>query len=72
MGENGYQPLSYMELATYADRVLKLHPSSAELYYKVMEATDNGILYDYYASAKAKRDAELEEAKKNPRKRPRK
>lgn len=65
MGENGYQPFTYQEMAVYAEKVLKLRPAMASLYYKTMEETDNGVLYDHFVSSNAKREAAMEEAKKN-------
>ncbi|QYW06474.1 hypothetical protein uan_062 [Pseudomonas phage UAntarctica] len=69
MGENGYQPLTYQEMAVYAERVLRLHPGSSRLFYKTMEETDNAVLYDHYVSSNAKRQAAEEAAKKTKPKR---
>jgi hypothetical protein len=59
LGQSGYQPLAYQELADFAERVLKLGPLSESLYYRAMEETDNGVLYDHYAKQKS----DLDEAK---------
>lgn len=67
MGENGYQPFTYQEMAVYAEKVLKLRPAMTSLYYKVMEETDNAVLYDHYVSSNAKREAAMEEAKTKPK-----
>lgn len=64
MGENGYQPLTFQEMAVYAEKVLHLRPAMSRLYFKTMEETDNGVLYDHFVSSNAKREAAMEEAKK--------
>lgn len=48
LGPNGYQPLSYQEVATFAKDVIKVAPSQMELFFAVMEEADNGVLYDHY------------------------
>ena len=67
MGENGYQPFTYQEMAVYAQRVLRLRPGMESLYFKAMEETDNAVLYDHYVSTNAKREAAMEEAKSKPK-----
>lgn len=52
LGQNGYQPLSYQEMADYAERVAKVHPNQLELFYMTIEETDNGVLYDQYMKSK--------------------
>jgi hypothetical protein len=69
LGEHGYQPLSYQEMADFAERIIKVHPSQMDLFYRTMEATDNAVLYDHYETSKAKMDAAEEERKKRPKRR---
>lgn len=64
IGQHGFQPLSYQEMAGYADHVLNLEQSERSLYFRVMEETDNAVLYDRWQ----KDSAELEEIKKEPKK----
>lgn len=68
--ESGMLPLTFQELATYADRIAPMHPSMRNLFFRTMEETDNGVMYDAYmkrteATEQAKRDAE--EARRKPR-----
>lgn len=57
IGQHGYQPLPYQEMADFAERILKLHPEQADLFYLTMEETDNAILYDQHMQTKAEADA---------------
>lgn len=68
--DNGYQPLTYQEMADFADHVLALRAPLRPLFFLAMEETDNGVLYDHYqkASAAAK---EAEENRPKPSKKPR-
>lgn len=67
-GQNGYQPLSYQEMADFAERVLRLHPDQMDLFYLTMEETDNAILYDQFTKSEAERVAAEKDLPK-PRKR---
>lgn len=67
-GQHGYQPLSYQEMADFAERILKLHPDQSDLFYLTMEETDNAILYDQHMKTKAEA-ADLEDKIPKPRKR---
>jgi hypothetical protein len=60
------QPLNYQEMADFAERVLRLHPSQLDLFYLTMEETDNAILYDQFTKSEADRKA-LEDTKRKPR-----
>lgn len=66
--QNGFQPISFQEMAQFCDNVLRLTGDLRSLFFRVMEETDNGVLYDSYLKTKA----DLEEAKKEPPKKPRK
>ncbi|WP_443699590.1 hypothetical protein [Pseudomonas sp.] len=52
-GQNGYQPLSYQEMADFADRVLRLGDEEREWFFVAMEETDNAVLYDRHMKDKA-------------------
>lgn len=62
--ENGFQPLQYQEMAQFEKAVLRLDPDLRRLYFKTMEETDNGVLYDHYTKAKEK----AEEVRRTPAK----
>lgn len=66
-GNTGYQPLSYQEMADFAERVLRLHPEQMSLFYLTMEETDNAILYDQYTKAEAKRIADEKDPPRKPK-----
>lgn len=68
--EHGYQPLQYQEMAQFADHVLNLEQDLRPLFFRTMEETDNGVLYDHYAKAK-ERTPEAPRPKKLPRPTPR-
>ncbi|MBU0563265.1 MAG: hypothetical protein KJ890_07060 [Gammaproteobacteria bacterium] len=68
--EHGYQPLQYQEMAQFADHVLSLEQGLRPLFFRTMEETDNGVLYDHYAKAK-ERTPEAPRPKKPPRPTPR-
>lgn len=55
-------------MADFAERILKLHPEQADLFYLTMEETDNAILYDQHMQTKAEADA-AEQNLPKPRKR---
>ena len=55
--QHGYQPLAYQEMADFGERVLRLHPTMMSLYYRAMEAADNGVLYDHFQKSQAKMEA---------------
>lgn len=67
-GQSVCQPLSYQEMADFAERILKLHPDQADLFYLTMEETDNAFLYDQYIKSKAEAD-DAEKKVPKPRKR---
>lgn len=72
-GEHGYQPIPYQELADFGERVLKLPPDLLSLYYGVMEATDNAVLYDHFKKQRAQTDearAEMEAKRRGRRPNP--
>lgn len=72
MGQNGYQPLSYQEMADYAERVIKVHPNQMDLFYLTIEETDNGVLYDQYMKNKSIADAMEADRANGPKPRKRK
>lgn len=55
-------------MADFAERILKLHPEQADLFYLTMEETDNAILYDQHTKSKAEAEA-IEDKLPKPRKR---
>jgi len=65
--ENGFQPLQYQEMAHFADHVLQVDQDLRSLYFKTMEETDNGVLFDHYS--KSRERAEAANASR-PRKKP--
>lgn len=72
MGQNGYQPLSYPELAAFSRDVICVHPSQMDLFFLTMEETDNGVLYDYYQKVNKVADDLGDGSGGRPRKPPRK
>jgi len=62
--ESGYQPMPYQEISAFADLVLKVPSSLRTLFFRVIEETDNGVLYDSYVKAK---QAHEEAAAKQPK-----
>jgi hypothetical protein len=70
--EGRYQPLTYQEMATYATQVIRLDPSVTSLFYRVMEETDNAVLYDQIVKANdAYQAAKAEQERRGGRKPPR-
>jgi len=67
--EHGYQPLQYQEMSQFADHVLNLEQDLRPLFFRTMEETDNGVLYDHYA--KAKGSVDQPPGQKKPRRPPR-
>ncbi len=59
IGQHGYQPISYQEMADFANHVLDLKPSLKTLFFRAIEETDNAVLYDRWL----KDSAELEKLK---------
>lgn len=68
--QNGFQPLSYQELADFAAQVLKLPPSFHRLFFLTMEETDNAVLFDHYTKTREEVDKASARNKK-PKKPPR-
>lgn len=67
IGHHGIQPISYGDMADYAERVLRLPEGLRSLYFTAIEATDNGVLYDHYQKSKADAQARQQEAATKPR-----
>lgn len=57
MTETGYQALSYRDMAGFADDVLRLDEDQRGFFFRVIEETDNAVLYDHYTKAKADAEA---------------
>lgn len=54
-------------MAVFAEKIIKLPAGLHSLYYRVIEETDNGVLYDQYESRKKAHEAEKEERKTKPK-----
>ena len=50
--ETGFQALSYQDMASLADQVLRLDEAERSFFFRVIEETDNAVLYDHYAKVK--------------------
>lgn len=48
VNEGGLQPLSFLELTHFADRVLELPRSLVSTFVQIMESTDQAVLEDYF------------------------
>lgn len=48
LAEMGFQPLSTTEIAQFADLVLRLKGEVRDLFIRVMEETDNAVMFDNY------------------------
>lgn len=68
--EGRYQPLTYQEMATYATQVLRIDHSVTSLFYRVMEETDNAVLYDQIVKANEAYEAAKAEREKGGGRRP--
>lgn len=67
MTETGYQALSYRDMAGFADDVLRLDEDQRGFFFRVIEETDNAVLYDHYTKAKADAEASKKEMDKRPK-----
>lgn len=63
LGESGIQPLSFTEIATYGEKVIRVSPDLVSLYVQTMEETDNAVLFDSYDRTSKK----IEELKNAPK-----
>lgn len=67
-GEAGYQPIPIHEMTTFSDGVLRLQDGLRRLFFRVIEETDNVVLYDHYSKVKeANEEALAEASKKQPK-----
>lgn len=57
VGESGYQAISYQEIVSFSRDVLALPRDLHKLFVRVIEETDNVILYDYHAKARSEIEA---------------
>lgn len=64
LSETGFQALSYQDMASLADQVLGLHPSERKLFFRVIEETDNAVLYDHHTKNRETAEEQKKEAEK--------
>ena len=62
--ENGFQPLTSLEITHFAGKVLRLNNDLKPLFFRCMEETDNAVLYDHYTKSKEDAEKRAEESKK--------
>lgn len=63
--ESGLQPITHQELENFARNVIEVPPSTIPIVVRILEATDDAVLFDFYERQRAERE---EKEQQRPRK----